>query len=232
MNIKCLLGSLIVFLVPAKGMSVVPPGTISVMGIGTATSAPDMARFETAVVTHAASAIDAMSQNSESVAKVLQTLQGYQIEANDLQTVRVDVTPKFERKRPQQAAGGNVIVGYLVTNRIRVQVHDLTELGAIIDAVVKAGSNEVTGIHFDIDEKTAQLDRVRADAIQDAHRRAELYAQAAGVQIGKVISIQESGLSQPQPRPLMRTLAAQAVPVAPGKQQLSVSLQVVYEIRY
>ena len=66
----------------------------------------------------------------------------------------------------------------------------------------------------------------------DARRKAELYAQAAGVRVGRVLEIAEQGISVPRPRLMQATemRARAAVPVAPGEQRVSANVTVGYEI--
>jgi len=91
-----------------------------------------------------------------------------------------------------------------------------------------AGANEMSGIEFVVSEQSKLLDQARDDAIADAHRKAELYARAAGAKLGRVVSITEEG-SSPPPRP-MQAMRAGAVPVAPGEQTLRAVVTVSYEL--
>jgi uncharacterized protein len=125
------------------------------------------------------------------------------------------------------------MIGYQAGNDVRVRVRDLNRLGVLLDALVTAGSNQLQGISFAIDDTTALLDQARDRAVQDARRKAERYAAAAGVQVGRVLSISEAGAEIP--RPLMRMAAAEmdmgsSVPIASGEQELGVSVNVVYEL--
>ena len=87
----------------------------------------------------------------------------------------------------------------------------------------------MSGIEFLVSQQSKLLDQARSEAIVDAHRKAELYAQAAGAKLGRVISIIGEGASPP-PRPVMQALRAGAVPVAPGERTLRASVTVSYEL--
>ena len=140
------------------------------------------------------------------------------------------MSPQYEQQRRQASQNPPKIIGYVATNQLHIRVRNLSALGAVLDSVVKAGSNQINGIRFDIDDKTELLDRARSQAIFDARRRAEVYAVAAGAKLGNVKSIREAGIPSPQPRPMLRAMAADAVPIAPGEQSLSVSVTVVYAL--
>ena len=110
-------------------------------------------------------------------------------------------------------------------------MRNLPSLGEVLDAVVEAGSNQINGIQFDIDNKEGVLNQARNRAVKDARARAELYAQAAGVKLGNVINIQETGAVIPQPRPMVRmAMAEAAVPIAAGEQELVASVSMTFEI--
>jgi uncharacterized protein YggE len=120
-----------------------------------------------------------------------------------------------------------------VQNQLTVKVRDLTALGGILDKVVTLGSNQLSGIRFSIDEPETLMDEARQDAVKDALRKAKLYAGAAGVSLGEIMSISESGTSMPQPyyaKDMMMRAEAASVPMAPGEQTLSANVTLVIKI--
>jgi uncharacterized protein YggE len=84
-----------------------------------------------------------------------------------------------------------------------------------------------------VDDREGILNEARSRAIRNAKSRAEVYAQAAGVSVGRVLQISEQPLDLPRPMQLgaeFRT-AASSVPVATGEQEFRVTVNVVYELR-
>lgn len=214
--------------------------TISVAGHGKLSAAPDVAEVSVGVVTRAATAGDALAANNEAMAALQQVVKQRGVAAKDVQTTNLDISPQYSQPprpvpgQPQQEHEPR-IVGYQVTNTVQITARNLDKLGVLLDAVVKSGANQMHGISFRIDETEKLLDQVRVKAMADAKRKAELLAGEAGVVVGKPISIQEGGASPP-PRPvrpmMMRAMVADAaVPVAAGEQELSVTIQVVYELK-
>lgn len=203
--------------------------TISVSGQGQATAPPDMATIHTGVVTQASTAGEALATNNQAMAKVMQVLKDRGIASKDIQTSNFNVGPEYRHdsrgREPQ-------LVGYRVTNQVQVRVRNLPELGAVLDALVQAGSNQVSGVSFGIDEPGGVLNQARNRAVKDARSRAELYAQAAGVAVGHVISISEQNLQGPRPQYFARAMADEAsqVPVATGEQELQASVEVVFAL--
>jgi hypothetical protein len=109
-------------------------------------------------------------------------------------------------------------------------VHGVDKVGAVLDALVGAGANELGGISFGIAEPAPLLDDARRKAIADARRKAELFAREAGVALGRVLEIDESG-GGPVPVAYGRMMAeAVAAPVAPGQLDLSASVTVTFAI--
>lgn len=207
-----------------------PLRTLSVNGRGQVTAPPDMAVIQAGVQTRAESASEALRANSEAMARVLDELRAHDIAERDIQTVNFRVQPEYRHDRN---TGEAVMIGYQAGNDVRVRVRDLDRLGTLLDALVTAGSNQLQGISFAIDDTVALMDQARDRAVQDARRKAERYAAAAGVQVGRVLSISEAGAEIP--RPLMRMAAAEmdmgsSVPIAGGEQELAVSVSVVFEL--
>ncbi len=225
----CLFAALALFATPVVAAEQ-SSRTISVSGQGTASAPPDMATIQTGVVTQAEKASDALDANNAAMERLMAALKAAKIAAKDIQTSSFDVRPEYQRgPRGQQRPE---IVGYRVTNQVRVRVRNLPGLGEVLDALVEAGSNQVSGISFGIDEPTGVLNQARNRAIADARSRADLYAHAAGVRVGKVLSISEQQTAVPRPQFAARFAAerASAVPVATGEQQLRATVHMVFAL--
>lgn len=205
--------------------------TINVSGLGKATSPPDMATIYTGVITQSPTAGEALAANNQAMDNLQRVLEEHQIAAKDIQTSNFNVQPDYERGPRGQTKPK--IVSYRVTNQVQVRVRNLPGLGKVLDALVKAGSNQMSGIRFGIDDPTGVLNQARNRAISDARARAELYAQAAGVRVGKVITISEQTAHVPQPRMMGRAMEmapASSVPVAAGEQELQAAIQMTFSL--
>lgn len=209
------------------------PRTITITGEGEVNAAPDIAYVETGVVTEGKTAAEALSANTKAMNDVFKGLGEAGIEKKDMQTSQFSVYPVYEQvknddNRPQTPKIG----GYRVQNQLTVTVRDLTKLGGILDKVVSLGSNQLSGIRFSIDKPDTLVDEARKDAVKNALQKAKLYAGAAGVSLGEIMSISENGTSMPQPV-YMKSYAAMEradVPVASGEQTLTASVTLVIKI--
>jgi len=221
---------------PGTGISApdgAPPRLIAVSGLGEVKTRPDMATISTGVVSEAATAKEALAKNNAAMAAVIAALKNAGVAEDAIQTSDFSVSPKYPPYQPNQTTAPR-IVGYTVSNQVTAKVKDLAKLGGILDTLVQSGSNQINGIAFGVDEPKAQLDEARKKAVADARARAELYAEAAGVSLGKVIQISESTAVMP-PVPMYRREAAMAadssVPIAAGTQMVSATVSITFEIQ-
>jgi len=206
--------------------------SITVVGSGKAAAAPDMAEVQMGVITQADTAAKALKDNNAAMDKLFQTLEARGIAKKDVQTSNFGVQPQYKPVQPGQQR--LEIIGYQVSNQVRVKVRKLDTLGPLLDGAVGEGANQMQGVSFSVAEPDPLLDEARRQAMVDARRKAELYAKAAGVEVGRVLLIQEE---TPQvPRPLFRGMmmapggASEAVPVAAGEQEFHAGITVTYAI--
>lgn len=206
--------------------------TLNLASHGEARTAPDMATISLGVMTEAATAAEAMRQNAVRMTAVVAALRRQGIAERDIQTSGLNLSPQYvyaDRKAPR-------VTGYQASNQVTVTVRDLAKLGPAADAVVASGANQINGIAFGLQNVDAQSDEARRMAIRNLQRKAELYAQATGLRIVRLVSLTESGGYVPQPRPMMAMRqemaadAAQSTPVAPGEVQVRVDVSATYEL--
>lgn len=198
---------------------------ITVIGEATVAVAPDMAVIRIGVTSQGKTAHEASNANAKQMTKVLAAIKGTGVADRDVQTSRLSLQPQYDPNK----SGTARLLGFLITNQVTIKIRDTGKLPIILDTAIAAGANEMSGIEFVVSEQSKLLDQARDDAIVDAHRKAELYAKAAKVKLGKVVAISEEG-SSPPPRPVMQAMRAGAVPVAPGEQMLRASVTVSYDI--
>jgi len=203
------------------------PAAVTVSGAGMVAAASDLAEITTGVVTQAPTAAQALAANSQAMERLLQALGGLGIAARDIQTTSISVSPL---RRPGRDGQPPEIVGYEVSNQVRVKVRDLSRLGRVLDQQVGQGANLVYGIRFGLQEPAPRLDEARKLAMADARRKAGLYATAAGLKLGRVVAVHEAGAATPRPEMAPRVMMSAAVPVAPGEQEIQASLTVTFTL--
>ena len=208
-----------------------PPRTIVVSGDGEVSAKPDQARLSAGVATQGQSAAAAMAANTTAMNRVFASLRAAGIPDNKIQTSNFSVQPQYSsivsgpnNPDPQR------ITGYQVSNQVTVMVDDLAKLGPTLDALVKSGANQLGGIGFSIANPKPFVDRARSAAVADGAAKARNLAMAAGVNLGPLLSIQESGGVRPGP-----IFAARAVqigpPIAEGEQTVTANVTMTYAIQ-
>jgi uncharacterized protein len=205
-----------------------PAPSITVVGSGSVSGVPDTAEVTAGVVTQAATASQAMSQNSAAMEQVLKALAALGIADRDIHTTNVSIVPQRASSQPSRPAPSPV-VGYEVTNQVRVRVRNLSSLGRLLDTLVSQGANALGGIGFSIADPAPLLEQARSKAMADARQKAQVYATAAGVKVGRVIFIRDASATPPRPMS-GRMIAMGATPIAPGEQELEVSVSVTYAL--
>jgi uncharacterized protein len=204
--------------------------SITVTGTAAVSARPDMAEVTAGVVTQASTAAQALAENSATMEKVLKAVAGLGIAERDVQTTGINVSPQRAQPRPGSPQPAGTIVGYEVSNQVRIRVRDFTLLGRLLDAVVGQGANALGGVSFSIADPNPLLQQARGRAIADAEQKARAYAAAAGVKMGRVLFIRDATGGPPRPISARVMMAAAAVPVSPGEQELDVSVSVTYAI--
>lgn len=198
---------------------------VTVTGEATVAVAPDAAVIRIGVTSQNKTAREASEANAKQMTAVLAAIKDTGIADRDVQTSRLSLQPQYDPNK----SGTAHLTGFQATNQVTVRIRDIDKLPVFLDRAIAAGANEMSGIEFVISEQSKLLDRARDDAIADARRKADLYAQAAGSKLGPVVSITEEG-SAAQPRP-MQAMRAGAVPIAPGEQTLRATVTVSYELK-
>jgi hypothetical protein len=203
--------------------------TVSVSASGTVTAEPDIAHISAGVTTEGDTAKDAIARNSAVMAKLIEGLKGAGIAARDIQTTTLQVEPRYTQ--PKDGRPG-AISGYRVVNQVRLTVREVKRLGDILDQSIALGANQINSIGFDVANAETLKDEARKQAMVNAKRRAELYATAAGVQLGQVLRISEGVVGDFAMRPMAgaRSMAT-SVPIEAGTRTLTVHVDVTYALR-
>jgi uncharacterized protein YggE len=211
-----------------------PPPAITVSGTGTVSAAPDTGQVTAGVVSEAATAAEAARANATAMAAVLAAIEAGGVAKKDVRTQGFSVSPVYEHyEMTQGRARAPKIVGYRVGNQVLVTVRAIDKVGDVLDRVVAAGANEIQGISFSIAEPAPLLDEARKRAVADARRRAEIYATAAGVSLGRLLRLDEASGVVPFPEPRMARMEAAdaaSTPIATGELDLTVSITASYAI--
>lgn len=221
-------GALAAVALPVPVLAETAPATITVTGEGTVTAAPDLATVSLGVTTQGETAAEAMAANTAALTAVLDRVKAAGVEDRDIQTSTLNLNPNWSNS---DGSSMPVIQGYVATNVLQIRVRDLPKLGEVLDAAITDGANTLNGISFGLAEPEPAMDEARKAAVAKARARAELLTGAAGVGLGRIVSISESGYMPPMPMYRMEAALAEApVPVEGGEVGVSASVTVTWEI--
>ena len=233
--------SLLIPLTLATALStpVFAAGSMQITGHGEIMAAPDTAYVTSGVTSQGTTAKEALDANTADMSKLIETLKAAGIESADIQTSGFSVSPNYVYSDARDANGYQLppkIVGYTVSNGVTVHIRDLAALGAVLDQAVTVGANTISGITFAVEDPTELYDEARRAAFADAKSKADLYAEAAGVELGALALISEqTGYNNP-PQPYMfKAEAAMAsdrgiVPVEVGQLTFTIDVNVNWDL--
>lgn len=195
--------------------------TIVVGGTGKASVAPDIALLTLGVESQAPALAEATADAAKRMSAVLARIKALGVADADITTVVYSVDPRTAPIDPSRREPPR-IVGYQVSNIVQVTVRKLADAGPILDAAVAAGANAVRGIRFSLADASAAQAESRKRAVADALAKARQLAAAAGVTLGPVLTIRESGVAPPVP---VRAMAMSTMPIEAGQLDIVVTIE-------
>ena len=209
-----------------------PPRLMTVGGEGEAFGVPDIAVLSLGVETEGASAAEALSRNAARMSATIAKLKARGVAEKDMQTRNLSVGARYDYSDEGKPPS---IVGYTAQNMLAVKLRKLAEAGSIIDDVIGGGANSLGGLSFEFDDPNPLMNEARKDAVADSRAKAELYAKAAGVTLGRVLRIEDGFAAPPAPLPYMDARAAlkrtESTPIAVGESTVAAHVTIVYEIK-
>lgn len=212
---------------------------LSFQGEGKVFGKPDIATISVAVLTEGEMLADVQRKNTERSNAVTAFLQSQAVAERDVRTVGYDITPKYNYPRPCPSFVPCVqeqqIVGYNVRHVLEVTVRDLERAGTVLNGVVKAGANEVSGFRFAIEHEEALRQEAREQAIRKAKEKARAVTDSLEVKLARIVSFYESGggIIPPYARAvaLEAGFGCASPDVQPGTQEIQVNVTITYEVK-
>lgn len=205
-------------------------GIIRVTGGAVIAVTPDVAYITLGVETRDQSAETASQRNSELMTNVIKVLKEYGLTDQELTTSGYSIYSYQEADPSSNPARYQTV--YYVRNQVNIKTKHLEDIGTIIDLAIKAGANQVQGISFDVENK-AELQLVALkNATEQARRKAEAIAAAAGVEIQGIADITEQSdtYAPYTDTVLFKNALAESVrtPINPGDVQVKSSVVVEF----
>lgn len=202
--------------------------SITVTAQASVTAEPDIAYLSTGVITDADTARDALSKNATAMEKLIDGLKALGVAPSDMQTATLNVEPRYTLAKDNRT---QTLSGYRVTNQLHLVIRDLKRMGEIVDQAISLGANKLGRVVFEVSGADALKDDARRAAMAKARQRAELYAKAAGVELGPVLRIFEEPVEGRTPPVGVQRALSGSVPIEPGSRTLGTEVQVTWGLR-
>lgn len=199
-----------------------------VQGEGKVSAVPDMATVVLGVEARNASALVAAKENARLMNETISALKTAGIASADIQTSHYSLK-SLPQEEPEASGEMQKASEFIATNQVTVRLNNTADVGRVLDAAVAAGSNSIQDVNFDIRNPQPEKDRALTLAIEDARRKAEVAAKAAGVGLGKVLEISE-GYGYVAPAAKSAIQFDIATPVQPGEMEVKASVTLTYEV--
>ena len=198
------------------------PRSITVNGAGTVSTTPNQGDFTFGVTTTGGTASAALSSNARLMNRVIAALKAHGVSAADIQTAEVSLAPNRNQN-------GDKILNYTATNSVTARVKPLSKAGPVVDAAVTAGANEVSGPSLTSSDARVLSQSALKAAVVDARARALAIASAAGVRLGRVLTVSET-TSSPIPLGAEKVASVASTPIEAGTVQIEADVTVTFAI--
>lgn len=203
--------------------------TFSVTGTGKSTQVPDIAVVNAGVQAQGASVQAVQQEMNKKINAVSDAVKKLGLDTKDIRTSNYNISPMYDyRIQPQR------ITGYQANTNLTVTIRDIAKANSVVDAATTAGANSVSGVSFDISDKSKAENEARTQAVAQAKKKAEDAAKIAGFRLGRVINYQEDfgGIIRPIPMMAKAESGVTNVPtqIEPGENEIQIDVTLSYEI--
>jgi uncharacterized protein len=224
------LAGILAFFVAPESSAAQPasaPPQVVVTAVGEIRVTPDRAHLSLGVQSRASTAAAAAADNARRQRAVIDTLRAIGFRPEQISTMSYQVHPEMrydERGRVPE------VIGYVVSNVVRVDIHQVDRVGTAIDASLAKGANQIHGLDFYVSNPDEARRQALADAMRRARGDAEAIAAAGGARLGQLLEVSTAGGGGPiivrGGMEMARMDAAGAVPtpIEPGQENLRVTI--------
>lgn len=196
-------------------------GGLTVQGTASVVSVPDRAELSFGVESQGQTAKAALAANAAEMRRVLAAVRA--AGGTELKTQSVSLSPRYNERNEVQA--------FVATNTVSATIREIAKAGALIDAAVNAGANQVYGPSLSRGDQSELYRNALKAAVADARTSAQALAAAANLSLGRITSILEGGGSVPQPYAVAdKAVVAGSTPIEPGSQQIRAVVSITFSV--
>jgi uncharacterized protein YggE len=208
------------------------PRTVTTAGMAEVSAEPDIARVTLGVEARKPSLEAARADVATAVDRVLALTRELKIDPKYVNATRVQVQPEYRWNEDDRE---RVLLGYVVSRQVDVELRDLDKLGTLLERAVDAGVNQVGDPVLDSSRRKELEREAMAEAVDDARLNAEALARAAGARLGAPRTLSAAQIAPPIPMfraelAVADAKAAQGAPYQAGEMKFSASVQAEYDL--
>ena len=164
--------------------------TISVSGNSEVSMAPDTARFTVTASFLEDTTAEAREKTTEMIADAVSILtEKYGVQEEDLSTEYISAYPEY-----QYVDNERILIGQRATQEVDITLRNIDNIGDIYTDLMALDGITLSDVSLDKADKSEEYREARMNAVKDAYEKASSYAEAAGVKVGKILSISDNSL--------------------------------------
>ena len=173
-------------LLALTGIGALAEGAMTVQGVGVVHVDADRANICLGVRVVSDDVMTAQAAINERLDSIVKALEDKGVGREAVSTDSIGIYPNYDYSEDER------ITGYTAYNSIRVAVSDVGEVGAYIDAAFEAGANSLDYVEFSASDNAEAGEKALALAVESAKAKAQVLADAAGVELGDILDITEN----------------------------------------
>ncbi len=209
---------------------------LSVSGSGEVSVPPDLVTIVLGVETKNTSSDAAAAENAILMNQTINALLSAGLREDQVETSRYSLAMPSESEELIKAiAGVEEPMEYTAISRVTVTMNASEDVGKILGAAIKAGSNSVKSVSYSLKDSEQYRDEALAKAVADARHKADIIASSAGVQIIRVLNIDQGYRSYAAAAEYAvfeaeDTISSISIPLQPRNVTVEASISIVYQI--
>ncbi len=214
-----------------------PLRTIAVSAQAEVKTKPNLAIVNLGVQAVAPKLSAAIREANTKMNALMEKLKGLGIEEKDMQS-NISSSPQQDYE-----SGKARITGYEVSNSLTLNIRNLEQVSTVLDIALDLGINNISNVTWTMDEFSTPRSQAREIATKTAIQKAEQLAKAAGVTLGKIVSLSENNASNPFTQHLAnaatfegtgmpkRMAQDQAPAISAGSVAVTVNVDAIFEVK-
>ncbi len=169
--------------------SAMAESTITVNGTGEIRISADTAVISLGVNARDKDVLKAQQKVNESIAAIRTALIGQGVKEENINTEFINIYAAYDYQN-----GEEMLAAYNASSTLAIKVTDMESVGTLIDSAFAAGANTLNGISFSASDTEEAESEAMRKAVEDAQKKAEILAQASGLKITGILTINEGGV--------------------------------------